>query len=183
MFSVWSNTVMLLGIIWESRRVVCSYMLPWVQSLVWTKDKYCDHDVEYMHITRDHHNIVVAVLTPSGCKLFAKDGNSCMTYKISYIYKENWVIERYQGYTKANVMISNVIYEVVNFLQMKSVLDTKSISQKKTSAVVFKLRSTGINIYPLVAPLQECEKEIFIIYKGKFIPQNVFHLLKHQCRY
>ena len=143
---------------------LCSYMPPWVQSLMWTKDKYCDHDVWHMHVTRDH-NIVVVVLTHSGGKLIVRDVNSCMTYKNSYIYNENWVIKRYQGHTKANLMMSCVIYEVVNFLQMKSVLDIRSISHKrKDSPVVFKLRSKGINIFPLVAPLQECEKEILIIY-------------------
>ena len=79
-----------------------------------------------MHITRDH-NIVVTVLTSSGGELIVKDGNSCMTYKNSYIYNENWVTERYQGYTKANLILSCVIYEVVNFLQLKSMLDIRSI--------------------------------------------------------
>ena len=79
-----------------------------------------------MHITRDH-NIVVAVLTSSRGELIAKDRNSYITYKNSYIYNENWVIERYQGYTKAALIGLHVIYEVVNLLQMKSALDTRSI--------------------------------------------------------
>ena len=65
-----------------------------------------------MHITRDHNN-VVTVLISFGGKLIAKDGNSCMTYKNPYIYNENWVIERYQGYTKAMLMVSHVIYEKI----------------------------------------------------------------------
>ena len=83
-----------------------------------------------MHITRDH-NIVVAVLTFSTGKLIVKDANSCVIYKNWYIYNENWVIERYQGYTKADLMMSCVMYEVINILQMKSALDTRSISQKE----------------------------------------------------
>ena len=36
-------------------------------------------------------------------------------------------IEREQGYTKADLIMPHVIYEVVNFLQLKSTLDTRSI--------------------------------------------------------
>ena len=121
-----------------------------------------------MHITRDH-NIVVTVLTSSRGKLIVKDGNSFVTYKTSYIYNETWVIERCQGYTKADLMMACLIYKVVNFLQIRSVLDTRSISQKEKSLVIFKLRSKGINISPLMAPLQECEEEILIIHQGKYI--------------
>ena len=83
-----------------------------------------------MHITRDH-NIVVKVFTLSRGDLIAKVRNSCMTHKNSYIYNENWFVERYQGFTEADLMMVHVIYKVVNFLQMKSVLDTRSILQKK----------------------------------------------------
>ena len=135
-----------------------------------------------MHITRDN-KMVVAVLTSSGGKLIVRDENSHVTYKNSYIYSENWVIERYQGYTKANLMMSHEIYGTVNFLKMKSALDTRSILKRKNSPAVFKFRSKGINISPLVAPLQECEKEILIIHKGSTSCKDVFHLQKHQCRY
>ena len=106
----------------------------------------------------------------AGGELTVKEGNSCMAYKDSYIYNKNWVIQRYQGYTKADFMMLDVIYKVVNFLQMKSLLHTKSISQKEISPVVFKLRSKRINISPLVAPLQDCEEEILIIHNRMYIP-------------
>ena len=70
---------------------------------------------------------MVKVLTSSGGKLIVTDGNICMTYKNSYIYNENWVIERDQEYTKGDLMMSHVICGIVNFLQMKSALDTRSI--------------------------------------------------------
>ena len=37
-----------------------------------------------------------------------QDGNSCMTYKNSYIYNENWVTERYQCYTKADQVTNDI---------------------------------------------------------------------------
>ena len=79
-----------------------------------------------MHISEDH-NIVVTVLISSRGEFIPKDGSSYMTYKNSYIYNENWVIERYQGYTKAGWIMTHVIYKVINSLQFKSALDTRSI--------------------------------------------------------
>ena len=73
------------------------------------------------------HNIVVTLLTSSRGKLIVKDGNYCVTYKNAHIYNENRVIERYHGYTKADLIMSHVIYKVVNFLQLKSALDARSI--------------------------------------------------------
>ena len=80
----------------------------------------------HMQYHKDH-NIVVTVWTSSRGELIVRDGNSCMTYTNSNIFNENWVIERYQGYTKADLMTSCVTYEIVNILQMKSALDTRSI--------------------------------------------------------
>ena len=164
----------------QSRRVVCSYMPPRVQTLVWTGDKYCYCDVQCMHISKDY-NAVVTVLTSSGGKFIVKDEVLAWPIEIHISKMKTKLLRGTRGTSNLTWLL--LCFVICNLLSCKFASTEnctrykKYLAKGKKSPLVFKLRIEWISISSLVTPLQK-------YYGGTLIIHSyVFHLLKHQCKY